>query len=46
MTRRINPNSYDTDIDLDDRIWLRQWAERRGLTGVLAPDDEPEAWAA
>ncbi|WP_019930587.1 hypothetical protein [Nocardia sp. BMG111209] len=29
------------DADLDDRIWLRQWTERRGLAGVECPD-EPE----
>jgi hypothetical protein len=36
---------YATD-DVENRIWLRLWAERRGLAGVLAPEDEPEDWAA
>ncbi|WP_269456460.1 hypothetical protein [Nocardia terpenica] len=44
----MNHNHFhaDSDADLEDRIWLRRWAERRGISGALAPEDEPEAWAA
>ncbi|WP_280331051.1 hypothetical protein [Nocardia wallacei] len=43
--RHINSLSFDTDTDLEDRIWLRQWCERRGLSGLVAPEEQ-EAWAA
>lgn len=29
----------DFDSVLDDRIWLREFADRRGLCGVQSPDD-------
>ncbi len=33
-------NRYDElDTALDDRIWLREFAEHRGLCGVQSPDD-------
>ncbi|WP_275106892.1 hypothetical protein [Nocardia terpenica] len=42
----MNHHDHDTETSLEDRIWLRQWAERRGISGALAPEDETEAWAA